>query len=55
MFNFFSEIKSKCKELSGKITPYQIVLVGDYLMYVDGNVGLMTLADENIVFKVRAG
>ena len=55
MFNFFSEIRSKCKDVVSKVTTYQIVFVGDGLMYVDGRVVLMTLATENIVFKVDDG
>ena len=55
MFNFFSELKEKCKELKQKATPYQIVMVGDYILYVDGNLSLMTLTKDNIVFKVEDG
>ncbi|MBR6663215.1 MAG: hypothetical protein IKL33_00145 [Alphaproteobacteria bacterium] len=52
MFNFFSELKAKFVDVKNKISPYQIVLMGDFLMYVEGNITLMTLAKENIVFKV---
>ena len=55
MFNFFSELKNKCTNLAKKIAPHQIVMVGDYLMYVEGKLNLMTLSAENIVFKVNGG
>lgn len=53
MFNFFSELKNKYGELKEKINPYQIVMMGDFLMYVEGELSLMTLSKENIVFKVK--
>ena len=53
MFNFFSELKNKCKELSNKINPYQIVMVGSHLMYVEGKITLMTVDLQNMVFKVN--
>ncbi len=52
MFNFFLELKNKCNNLKDKIVPYQLVMVGDSLLYVEGNVTLMTLSMETIVFKV---
>ena len=55
MFNFFSEIKNKFKETMSKTSPYQIVTMGDFLMYVEGAINLMTLSKENIVFKVNGG
>ena len=55
MFNFFSEITGKFADAKKRITPYQIVMVGDFLMYIEGKISLMTLGRENIVFKVADG
>lgn len=55
MFNFFLELKNKCNELKGKISPYQLVMVGDSVLYVEGKIVLMTLAKDSIVFKVEGG
>lgn len=52
MFNFFLELKNKCNNLKDKIVPYQLVMVGDSLLYVEGKITLMTLSMETIVFKV---
>ena len=55
MFNFFSELKNKYGDIKNKINPYQIVMMGDYLMYIEGKITLMTLSKENIVLKVSDG
>ena len=53
MFNFFNELKKKYLSISNKICPYQMVMMGDYLLYVEGNVTIMTLSTNNIVFKLK--
>lgn len=55
MFNFFTELKNMCCEIKNKITPYQIVTMGDYLMYIEGELKLATLCEENVVIKVKDG
>ena len=55
MFNFFNELKSKFKEIEGKVAPYQIVMLGNFLLYVEGFSSLMTYSDVSIVFKVKGG
>lgn len=55
MFNFFSELKERFVNIKNKIAPYQLVMMGDGLLYVEGNITLMTLGQENIVFKVDGG
>ena len=55
MFNFFHELKSKCKEFQNRLSPYQVIMVGDYILYVEGKINLMTLSEETIVFKVTDG
>ena len=54
MFNFFSELKSKLGDIKSKVIfPYQIVMVGNSLLYLEGSLSLMTLSHENIVVKVK--
>lgn len=55
MFNFFDEIKNKCKNAQAKIAPYQCVLIGNFLLYVEGFSSLMTYTEQTIVFKVKGG
>ncbi len=55
MFNFFNEIKTKFKSLEGKVAPFQTVLLGNFLLYCEGFVSLMTYKQEVIVFKVKNG
>lgn len=55
MFNFFNEIKNGVKNLKDKIAPYQLVMIGDNLLYVEGKINLMTLSKETVVFKVDGG
>ena len=53
MFNFFDELKNKFNSISNNICPYQMVMMGDYLLYVEGGITIMTLTTTNIVFKVK--
>ncbi|MBE7082214.1 MAG: hypothetical protein E7378_00835 [Clostridiales bacterium] len=53
MFSFFNELMGKVKALSQRVDAYQTVMVGDYLLYVEGFKSLMTLSCETIVFKVK--
>lgn len=55
MFNFFSELKNKYCDVMGKINNSNIVMVGNNFLYVEGHLGLMTLSNEVIVFKVNGG
>lgn len=55
MFNFFSELKKKYSEITGKIMPYQIAMVGNYLMYIEGNLNVMSIKKDNIVLRVMGG
>ena len=52
MFNFFNEIKSGINKLKSSLSPFQLVMVGGNLMYVEGKICLMTLTAELVVFKV---
>ena len=54
MFNFFSELKSKMGNLKDKVIfPYQIIMVGSSLLYLEGSLNLMTISHENVVVKVK--
>ena len=55
MFNFFAELKERFVDIKDKVNPYQIIMMGDFLMYVEGIVSLMTMQKESIVFKVNGG
>lgn len=52
MFNFFSEIKSKFKNINEVLTPYNIVIIGGKIFYVEGQISLITINSDIIVFKV---
>ena len=55
MFNFFDSLKQKYKLLTDKISPEQCVMLGDYLLYVEGYAGIITLSKEVIVFRIKSG
>ena len=55
MFNFFDSLKQKYKILTNKITPEQCVMLGDYLLYVEGFSGIITFSETAIVFRVKSG
>ena len=55
MFNFFDELKTRYNNCIQKINPYQIVMMGDFLLYFEGELTLMTLTTENVVLKVKDG
>ena len=55
MFNFFDSLKQKYKVLTDKISPEQCVMLGDYLLYVEGFTGIVSLADTAVVFRVKSG
>ena len=55
MFNFFNEIKSKFKGMKDVILPYQSVMLGNFLLYIEGFSSLMTYTRQNIVFKLKGG
>lgn len=55
MFNFFNEIKSKFKGMKDVVLPYQSVMLGNFLIYIEGFSSLMTYTRQTIVFKVKGG
>lgn len=55
MFNFFNEIKDKFKTLQSKSMPYQSVMIGNYLIYVEGFSSLILYSNQTVVFKVKTG
>lgn len=52
MFNFFSEIKKELK-LPTFEGGYNLVNVDGRVVYVEGHRGLVSLADEKVMFKVK--
>lgn len=55
IFNFFSELKSKCKLPENLTTPYNIVSIGGQVVYVEGHKGLITLSSEKISCNLKHG
>lgn len=55
MFNFFDSLKQKYQIIQSKISPEQCVMLGDYLLYVEGFASIVTLSSEAVVFKVKSG
>lgn len=55
MFNFFNEIKSKCKDMKDVVMPHQSVMLGNFLLYYEGFTSLITYTKQTIVFKVKGG
>jgi len=55
MFNFFTELKNKYGSVLNKVNNYQMVMVGDNFLYVEGHLGLMTLSNDVVVFKIPNG
>ena len=53
MFNFFDEIKSKCKCAKDAIFPYKIIQLGNQIVHFVGNNKLMTFTSTEIVFKTN--
>ena len=51
--NYIEE--NKYKEIKSKISPYQIVTMGDFLMYIEGNLNIITISSQSIVLKVLDG
>jgi len=54
MFNFFNEIKAKCASLKDK-NSYQLVLISNSCLYIEGFVCVSFFSNECIVLKVREG
>ena len=55
LFNFFSELKTKCGLKLEEITPYNIVNIGGKILYVEGHKGLLKLSSDTISCKLKSG
>ena len=55
IFNFFSELKTKCGIGLEQITPYNIVNIGGQILYIEGHKGLLKLSSETISCKLKTG
>lgn len=53
MFSFFEELKKENTDILFESLGYNIVLVGDSLLYIEGHKGLLQLGDETISVKVK--
>ena len=55
IFNFFSELKTKCNMPQNVVVPYNIVNIGGQIVYVEGQRGLLELSDTTISCKLKTG
>ncbi|MBQ7884719.1 MAG: hypothetical protein IJ318_01315 [Clostridia bacterium] len=55
MFNFFDSLKQKYQGCLNRLAPEQCVMLGDYLFYVEGFAGIITLSSTAVVFRVKNG
>lgn len=55
IFNFFSELKTKCNFPQDVVVPYNIVNIGGQIVYVEGHRGLLELSDATISCKLKTG
>ncbi len=54
MFNFFKEIKTSVKN-NNFLDKYNLINMSGKIMYVEGHLGLTTISQEIITFKVPKG
>ncbi len=56
MFNFFDEIKKNVKRIKDKkLLGFNIINISGEILYVEGQLGVLSLSKENISFKVSGG
>lgn len=55
IFNFFSELKTKCNFPQDVVVPYNIVNIGGQIAYVEGHRGLLELSSTMVSCKLKTG
>lgn len=55
MFNFFEGLKKEFKLNKEAFGNFNVVLVSNNFLYVEGHKGLLKLEEENISLKVKGG
>lgn len=55
MFNFFSELKTKCNLQTKFGATYNIINIDGQIVYVEGHKGILTLSSEKISCKLKTG
>lgn len=55
MFNFFESLKKEFKLKRESFGRFNLVLVSNNFLYVEGHKGLLNLTEENVSFKVKGG
>lgn len=54
MFNFFDELKKKSKN-SEMLSSFNIINMSGSLVYVEGHLGLTSISEQLIAFKIKKG
>lgn len=55
MFNFFDEIKNKCKKLTNNEINFNLINISGQILYVEGHKGLTVISQELMSFKIKNG
>lgn len=55
MFNFFESLKKEFKLSKEHFGKFNLVLISNNFLYLEGHKGLLKLSEENITFKVKNG
>ncbi len=55
MFNFFDGLKKEFKLNKEDFGRFNVVLVSNNFLYIEGHKGLLRLAQDNVSFKVKGG
>jgi sporulation protein YqfC len=55
LFNFFDSLKKEFKLKKENFGRFNVVLVSNDFLYIEGHKGLMKLTKDNIAFKVKGG
>lgn len=55
MFSFFEGLKKEFKLDNMSFGKFNVVLVSNNFLYIEGHKGLLKLSQENVSFKVKGG
>lgn len=55
MFNFFESLKKEFNLSQDRKKNFNVVLMGNEFLYVEGHKGLLKLSEENVGLKVKGG
>lgn len=55
MFNFFDDLKKEFKFQPNALMAFNLVMVSNSLIYLEGHKGLLKLSDDNVCVRVKKG